>query len=346
MRSVIVIVISLVMVACGVTPSPPPSVERYRSAPTTQSVPSPTAPPRTAPSATTTPGPGAVAATAGESASSTTLSRAELRGRITFSAETSEGIEDVFTLDLGNPGASRERVTDGTARAFDPDLSPDGNRIVYRVNPDPRSDAADLWLIARDGSDSINLTRDASLDNWSPAWSPDGSRIAFATTRQGGTLSVWTMAADGSDARRVTTGHGEYPDWSPDGTRIVYAAPASASGGSYDLWITDISGPATPTRLTSAPTTEFAPAWSADGEWIAYQLDTGTRWELWIIRPDGSDARRFSPAGEDGVWPAWGPSGLLAWSGPRGLSFGDPAGAGGLSIAVEPPGSEFLSWGP
>ena len=71
--------------------------------------------------------------------------------------------------------------------------------------------------MAVDGSGKRNLTRAPQHDNWSPAWSPDGSRIAFASTREGGTLSLWTMAPDGSDLRRVTDGHGEYPDWSPDG---------------------------------------------------------------------------------------------------------------------------------
>jgi TolB protein len=70
------------------------------------------------------------------------------------------------------------------------------------------------------GTGKRNLTRRARFDNWSPTWSPDGSRIAFSSARPG-VLSVWTMDAAGRHLRRMTRGPGKYPDWSPDGRRIV-----------------------------------------------------------------------------------------------------------------------------
>jgi TolB protein len=284
-------------------------------------------------------------ASAGPSLPAPTMPLNAIHGRLAFSSETPDGSEDVFLLDLSRPTAPRIRLTDGPAREFDPDLSPDGERIVYRVNPDPAGDEADLWLMAADGADPVNLTGDPTLHNWSPAWSPDGTRIAFASTRDGGTPNVWTMAADGTDVRRVTTSHGEYPDWSPDGDRVVYAAPPSGSGR-YDLWVRAADGSGEPFRLTDAPTTEFAPAWSPDGELIAYQSDAGSRWELWLGRADGSDQRRVSPDGEDGVWPAWSSDGILVWAGPRGLSFLDPATGAQATIEPAEPGQSFLSWGP
>jgi Tol biopolymer transport system component len=273
------------------------------------------------------------------------LPRDAIRGNVVFSADTPDGGEDIFVLALGPVDGDRLRLTRLPLRELDPDLSPDGSRIAFRVNPEEGSDAADIWVMNADGTDARNRTADPSLNNWSPAWSPDGTRIAFASTREGGTLSIWTMTPDGTDLRRVTSGHGEYPDWSPDGSRIVYAAPRAGSSGRYDLWTIDAAGREAPQRVTSEGTSEFAPAWSPDGEWIAYQRDMGARWELWIVRPDGSGSQRVSPDGEDGVWAAWSPDGLLAWSGTQGLTFVDLDGGRRLSISPEPPGTNFLSWG-
>lgn len=64
----------------------------------------------------------------------------------------------------------------------------------------------------RDGGHARNLTRNHGND-WSPAWSPDGRTIAFASTRSG-SLDLWTMASDGSNATRLSSSPAEYPSWS------------------------------------------------------------------------------------------------------------------------------------
>jgi len=272
---------------------------------------------------------------------------AELSGRIVWSTETdSRSSADVYTASVRDGAVEAvTRLTSGAGEEFDGDLSPDGRRIVFRVNPDRASDHADLWSVGIAGGAAHNLTGDPALDNWSPAWSPDSARIAFASVRAGSTLSVWTMASDGRDHRRVTRDHGEYPDWSPDGRELVYAAPPGGSG-EYDLWRIAADGSGEPFRITTSPATDFAPAWSPDGRWIAYQTDTGSRWELWIVQPDGSAAHRVSPSGADGVWAAWTPTGLLAWSGPAGISVLDVDD--GRTATIRMPGAggpEFLSWG-
>lgn len=246
-------------------------------------------------------------------------------GAIAYSAERG-GKEDVYLLDLATGEVAR--LTSSPAKEFDPDISPDGSQIAYRRNPDPQSDHADIWLMDLDGSHKRNLTHEPESDNWSPAWSPDGSRIAFASTRDGGTLSLWTMAADGSDLRRVTEGHGEYPDWSPDGRWLVYAAPPG-SAGTYDLWIVAAEG-GEPRQLTSTPGTEFVPAWSPDGSSIAYQAQDEERWTVRVIRPDGTGDREVSVG--EGSGPFWSPNGLLAWEGPGGWSVARPDGSDAIPL--------------
>ena len=82
-------------------------------------------------------------------------------------------------------------------------------------------------------------------DEWGPAWSPDGSRIAFSSGRDG-IMAVWVMNADGSGAKRLSDVEGEYPTWSPDGSRIAFA---SSMGGQtpfgdpdYDVWVMNADG--------------------------------------------------------------------------------------------------------
>ena len=94
-------------------------------------------------------------------------------------------------------------------------LSRDGTKIAF-AEGDGRISTA-----AIDGTGQRVL--DPGVDAASPAWSPDGSRIAFSGTRNGN-IDIYVMDADGSNLRRLTTDPNDdlHPSWSPDGTRIVY----------------------------------------------------------------------------------------------------------------------------
>ena len=275
----------------------------------------------------------AACSTAGSTPTTTesALPPSELTGTIVYSAESTEGNEDIYRLDLvtGVP----VRLTTAAEKEFDPDISPDGTLIAYRRNPDPDSDAADIWVMGRDGSEPRNLTNDPTLSNWGPSWTPQG-RIAFSRMGAGGVLEVWTMSADGSDARRVASGWCEYPDPSPDGEELVCAG---AVGARYDLFVISQSGERRP--LTATPETEFGPAWSPDGEWIAFSRDLGNRWALLVIHPDGTGERQVAA---EGAFPAWTPDGRLAWSGPGGINVARLDGSGFVILDYD---ASFISWG-
>ena len=112
-----------------------------------------------------------------------------------------------------------------------------------------------------DGSNPTRLTDNPGLDA-DPAWSPDGTKIAFASFRDGN-QEVYVMDADGSNPTRLTDNPASdiVPAWSPDGTKIAFA---SRRDGNPEVYVMDADG-SNPTRLTDNPTFDGVPAWSPDG---------------------------------------------------------------------------------
>ena len=99
-----------------------------------------------------------------------------------------------------------------------------------------------------DGSNPANLTNNPG-DDRSPAWSPDGTRIAFDSLR-GGTAQIYVMGADGSAPIPLTTMTPNFdPTWSPDGARIAFS---TLRWGHYEIYAMNADG-SNETRLTNTP---------------------------------------------------------------------------------------------
>jgi Tol biopolymer transport system component len=186
-----------------------------------------------------------------------------------------------------------------------------------------RASTSDIYLIDPTGSDEIQLTRDAGL-NTSPAWSPDGSRIAFLSTRDGAaenTFELYVMDADGSGQTRLTReGTGAFA-WSPDGTRLAFtrAGPGSLQS---DLFVVDSDGSGE-TRFTEAPGEDHVESWSPDGTKILFSTSRHDEWaghletmtaelvipELYVIDADGGDERRLTTNAFGELGASWSPDG-------------------------------------
>ena len=186
--------------------------------------------------------------------------------------------------------------------------------------------------MAADGSGQRNLSQHPRSD-YSPAWSPDGATIAFASDRDGDPNEIYVMDADGSNQVRVTDNPGidEYPTWSPDGTRIAFHCTMGGvnSNGTGDFEICVVSRDGSGLhRLTDTPGENTQPDWSPDGEWIVFEsnrlgwpsLPTATPAgydhesfgdeDVWMMRTDGSQQRNLtSNPLEDDSFPAWSPDG-------------------------------------
>ena len=105
------------------------------------------------------------------------------------------------------------------------------------------------------------MTDAAGMNAW-PAYSPDGRKIAFGSSRTGD-FEIYVMNADGSDLHRLTRSPGldVRPAWSPDGTRIAFT---SNRDGNYEIYVMNADG-SDPRNVTSHPARDDHPAWHPDG---------------------------------------------------------------------------------
>ena len=102
----------------------------------------------------------------------------------------------------------------------------------------------------------MNLTNSKAI-HYHPAWSPDGTRIAFDSNREG-TFEIYVMNANGTNPRRLTRDGGGQPSWSPDGTRMAFiGGPAKEA----DIYVMNADG-SNAVNLSNHPARDVAPAWS------------------------------------------------------------------------------------
>lgn len=150
-----------------------------------------------------------------------------------------------------------------------PSLAPDGETIVF-------SALGDLWTM-RIGDAPQRLTDDAFVEV-DPGWSPDGSRLAYATDR-GGSTNIWIRDLATGEERPFTTDGGSMPAWSPDGTEIAYSARdgirvTEVGSGASRLIRTGLNSPG-------------RPSWSPDGRHVAVSALSrySTRFREGLNRP-------------------------------------------------------------
>ena len=202
-----------------------------------------------------------------------------------------------------------ENYSDGI---YSPSISPDGSRMAF-VTYRYKTDGLHNWEIgtsALDGSDERRLTKNEALDV-NPVWSPDGTLIAFLSTRDSGYVgkfNLYVMQADGSDVRSVVPSvqSSSSPGlWSPDGSRLAFRGEGPI-WGEGPIYVVSSNG----LDLRKLGSAMGQPAWSPDGQHLGYaRVDPDGEDNLFtlvIVSVDGSEKREiFSAPFSDSVRANW-----------------------------------------
>ena len=174
-----------------------------------------------------------------------------------------------------------------------------------------------VFVSNADGTAERPILNSDSLD-YNPVWSPDGQSIVF-TSERNGSADLYRVRLDGSGLQRLTAhpAYDDQADFSPDGRKLVFVS--TRADGATDLWVRDLSTNQE-RPLTSGRGGDFRPAWSPDGNWIAFSSDRGTKvqrdgggqwWvhlqlaDIYIVRPDGSAMKRLTNSANFCGGPRW-----------------------------------------
>jgi serine/threonine protein kinase/WD40 repeat protein len=190
---------------------------------------------------------------------------------------------------------------------YRPAVARAGHRLAYVFQSKTDSD---IFRVDLDGSGNaalepfISSTREENL----PAWSPDGSRIAFGSARSGA-QEVWLCDSDGSHPRQLTSmgSIAGTARWFPDGKRIAFDGRRD---GQSDVFVIDAAG-GVPRPITKSPADDRVPSVSADGQWISFASNRTGRYEIWRIPAAGGEAAQVTRGGGD--VPLESPSGDLIY---------------------------------
>jgi TolB protein len=224
------------------------------------------------------------------------LPKRQLSGQIVYSTS------QIYIMSAAAPSV-RHQLTAPPGPHFDPEFSPGGMTIVYRDSHLGINHGDEIYLMNRDGSNKVNLTRTGDND-WSPTFSPNGRRIAYASEKDTLTVCLWVMDADGSHKRRLTDQTDEYPTWSADGV-IAFSRLSSGNG---DIFVIRPDG-SDLRQLTSSAEQDESPVFSPDGHWIAFERGFEGHRDVWLMRADGSHAHALVATAREEAQPAWSPDG-------------------------------------
>ncbi|MHB0875487.1 MAG: DPP IV N-terminal domain-containing protein [Anaerolineae bacterium] len=370
------IALCLLLAACGV-PMPSPTATQAVTAPPvpatvvlaeTGATAIPTE--QATPSATPVPtaGGGTIAkpatATVAPAAATPVATAVPGQGLLLF-ASTRDGCygEQLYALDVETKVATR--LTGNCDAAYrSPSWSPDGTQVAF-IMAQAGSSSSDIYIMSASGGDAVRLTSDGA-DKISVAWSPDGSRLAFAANTADAGADVFVIGVDGSGLVRLTDApFDDYaPGWSPDGERIVFRSERDMTYEIGDIYVMDADGSGQ-RRLTTDEDDDAWPVFSPDGSTIVFASNRDdpegvacwhTRhwcnYELYAMSADGSGQRRLTDSDELETTPAWSADGThIAFA--AALSSGSydvylmaADGSGRTALTSGYAGGTYLSWSP
>ena len=189
----------------------------------------------------------------------------------------------------------------------------------------------DIYTMDPDGANRQRLSTIATYDDRNPAFSPDGTKIAFESNRDGN-LEIYVMKSNGFGVTRLTNSPGSDtdPSWSPDGSTIVFSSQRDPNAELYTV----PAGGGTNTRLTNTPDGEHSPAWSPDGSKIVYENNGPDGIQIYSIPAAGGTPTRLTQDDTGGRSPNWTSDGLIIFNRALEIWVMEANGAGARLLAA------------
>ncbi len=218
---------------------------------------------------------------------------------------------DVYSVNPDGTGKHFNLI--GDVSIDDPAYSPDGRKLAYAFH----------WYVGRRVRGELAVENDDPNDNgyegitvvarswgvpWDPTWSPDGSRIAFVSGRDGD-FELYLVPATGGTKVRLTSNRAPdvEPSWSPDGRRIAFSGRRN---GNWDIYVKDLlTGQLS--RMTRSRRTEGYPSWSPDGSTIVFWGKGSSDAELYTVDVASRVIRQVTMNSVQDYDPTWSPDGTM-----------------------------------
>ena len=228
--------------------------------------------------------------------------KAPTTAKIAFASNRS-GNWEIYVM---NPdGSQQERLTQNNARDFSPVWSPDGEQILFVSD---RGGLSDLYVMDADGKHVRRVFRKSAL-RMEPTWSPDGERIAFHAEEP--RWSIQTATIHGAAVKQVALAEwrGGNPSWAANGNEIAFVGDV---GGTRRILILQLLSGGIRTFLPKEKSWMYTPAWSPDGDKLAFtwsKLALDGRESIYVANRDGSDLKPIGEPAFDVSNPTWSPDG-------------------------------------
>lgn len=222
-------------------------------------------------------------------------------GTIVFASDR-DGNYEIYSMKAD--GSEVRRLTNNPGHDSFPKFSPDGTLISFNSNFE--AETTDIYLIRTDGSGLIRLVSSKGNDLSRNGWSPDGTKFAYNSDVEGND-DIFVIDVDPFRPALVLempNAELQTPAYSPDGRKIVFTAEFPDKHS--ELRVFDkASGRSDVIVKTSSP--KNYPQWSPDGNWIAFGQEVNGRWDVFKVRPDGSELTNLTNDPASDSVPVWSP---------------------------------------
>jgi Tol biopolymer transport system component len=184
------------------------------------------------------------------------------------------------------------------------DLSPNGDRAAVDIIA---NNDRDIWIIDLERAVPSKVTFAGGID-WTVSWSPDGRRIAFASTRPNAGTQIYEKSSTGA-GEETPLAPGELNaipvHWSPDGRYIVFSRPKPGSGGIYDTWLLPRVGDPKPAPYLETPFDKLQARVSPGGDLIAYSTNESGTYQIVVQTFPDPNGGKWQISAEGGTDPKW-----------------------------------------